>query len=158
MVADEKYEFKGATKTKLVILAVVGVVLFAIGVLLAMRTGHEEHEPAAKVSVEVTKNLVATNEPAASEAHPEGEHAETATWIKRIFASLWMNNVYFIGIGVIGLFFVSIQFAAQAGWSAPVVRIPLAIGSWIPYAGILLLISWFIVKHDVFHWTHPYLY
>lgn len=156
MVADEKYEFKGATKTKLVILAVVGVVLFAIGVLLAMRT-HEEHEPAAKVSIEVAKNLVATNESAAvSPAHDEGE--QTATWVKRIFASLWMNNVYFIGIGIIGLFFVAIQFAAQAGWSAPVARIPLAIGSWIPYAGILLLVSWFIVKHDVFHWTHADLY
>jgi hypothetical protein len=159
MVADEKYEFKGATKTKLVGLAFVGVVLFALGVFMAMRSGHEEHEPAVKASAEVAKTLVATNEPAAaSEAHAEGEHHETAPWIKRIFASLWMNNVFFTGIGIIGLFFIAIQYAAQAGWSTPIRRIPLAIGHWIPYAGILMLVSWFIVKHDVFHWTHADLY
>jgi hypothetical protein len=157
MVADEKYEFKGATKTKLVVLAFVGVVLFALGVFMAMRTGHEEHEPGAKAAVEVATNLVATNAAAAA-SEGQGEHHETAPWIKRIYASLWMNNVYFIGIAMIGLFFVAIQYAAQAGWSIPVVRIPLAIGSWIPYAGILLLVSWFIVKHDVFHWTHADLY
>jgi len=157
MVADEKYEFKGATKTKLVVLAFVGVVLFAIGVLMAMRSGHEEHEAGAKASVEVAKNLVATSDAAAA-SEGQGQHHETAPWIKRIYASLWMNNVYFIGIAMIGLFFVAIQYAAQAGWSIPVVRIPLAIGSWIPYAGILLLVSWFIVKHDVFHWTHADLY
>ncbi len=159
MVADEKYEFKGATKTKLVVLAFAGVVLFALGVFMAMRSGHEEHEPAASASVEVAKTLVATTEPvAASEAHPEGEHHETAPWIKRIFASLWMNNVFFTGIGIIGLFFIAIQYAAQAGWSTPIRRIPLAIGQWIPYAGVLMLVSWFIVKHDVFHWTHADLY
>ncbi len=159
MVADEKYEFKGATKTKLVVLAFAGVVLFALGVFMAMRSGHEEHEPAASASVEVAKTLVATTEPvAASEAHPEGQHHETAPWIKRIFASLWMNNVFFTGIGIIGLFFIAIQYAAQAGWSTPIRRIPLAIGQWIPYAGVLMLVSWFIVKHDVFHWTHADLY
>jgi hypothetical protein len=110
MVADEKYEFKGATKTKLVILAVVGVALFALGVFMAMSTGHEEHKPAGKAASEVAKNLVAVNErAAASEGHPEGGHSETAPWIKRIFASLWMNNVFFTGIGIIGLFFIAIQ-------------------------------------------------
>jgi len=56
------------------------------------------------------------------------------------------------------LFFIAIQYAAQAGWSAPIKRIPLAMGHWIPYAGILMIISWFIVKGDVFHWTHSALY
>jgi hypothetical protein len=127
-----------------------------------MHTGEEhgatKHEE--KASVEVAKNLVASNDVvAASEEHPAAaEHEGHANWIKRIFAALWMNNVFFTGIGIIGLFFVAIQYAAQAGWSAPIKRIPLAMGSWIPIAGILMLISWFVVKQDVFHWTHPGLY
>ncbi len=158
MVTEEKYEFKAETKKKLVILAVVGVVLFALGVLLAMRSGGGHEAPPEKASLEVAKNLVATTEPVAAEEPAEGEHHETATWIKRIYASLWMNNIFFTGIGVIGLFFVAIQYAAQAGWSAPIKRIPLAIGQWIPYAAVLMLVSWFVVKHDVFHWTHLDLY
>ena len=87
-----------------------------------------------------------------------GEHHGSPVWLKRIYTSLWHNNVFFAGIGIIGLFFIAIQYAAQAGWSAPIKRIPLAIGHWIPFAGITMLILWFVVKGDVFHWTHPDLY
>lgn len=161
MVSEEKYEFKAETKRKLIILAVIGAVLFAVGVFLAMRGGsaHGAKEPAEKASVEVTGNALATTEAAAVSEEPAGpEHEGNPVWIKRIFASLWVNNIFFTGIGIIGLFFVAIQFAAQAGWSAPINRIPLAIGQWIPYAGILMLVSWFVVKEDVFHWTHADLY
>jgi len=68
------------------------------------------------------------------------------------------NNIFFAGIGIIGLFFVAIQYAAQAGWSAPIKRIPLAMGSWIPFAGILMVGLWFLVKGDLFHWTDHSLY
>jgi hypothetical protein len=102
---------------------------------------------------------LASAEPAAAggaEAH--GEHHGNPVWVKRIFTSLWHHNIFFAGIGSIGLFFIAIQYAAQAGWSAPIKRIPLAIGHWIPFAGILMLVLWFVVKNDIFHWTHHDLY
>ena len=165
---EEKYEFKSKTKTNLIILGIVGIVLFAIGTFLAMNdTGHEaaggEHHGAAAIS----KSMVATTDVAAepqqehheAAAAAEGEgHHGSAIWVKRIYASLWQNSVFFTGIGLIGLFFVAIQYAAQAGWSAPINRIPLAMGSWIPIAGIIMLILWFVVKTDVFHWTDSSLY
>ena len=43
--------------------------------------------------------------------------------MKRLYSTLWMNNVFFTGLGIIGLFFVAIQYAAQAGWSVGVKRI-----------------------------------
>jgi hypothetical protein len=158
MIAEEKYEFKAATKSKLIILAIVGAVLFALGVYMAMQGSHHEAAP-EKASLEFSKNLVAMNQhdAAATEGHEAGHH-ETATWLKRIYSILWVDNLFFTGIGIIGLFFIAIQFAAQAGWSAGINRIPLAMGSWIPLAGILMLVSWFIVKQDVFHWTHADLY
>jgi hypothetical protein len=64
----------------------------------------------------------------------------------------------FAGLGLIGLFFVAIQYASQAGWSTHINRIPLAMGQWIPVAGILSLVIWFVAKGDLFHWTHPDLY
>ena len=159
MIADEKYIFKPETKRKLFILGVVGILLFALGVFMAMSGGHEVADGHA--NVELSKNLVATADlTVAAEGHAAegGEHHGSPVWLKRIYTSLWHNNTFFAGIGIIGLFFIAIQYAAQAGWSAPIKRIPLAIGHWIPVAGILMLVLWFVVKGDVFHWTHADLY
>ncbi len=167
-VADEQYVFKPETKKKLVYLLIAGIFFFVLGLVLAMNTGGGHEAPAAghghqHGSLSVKKELVASADEhgavAAEAHHAEGAgHHETATWLKRLFTTLWMNNVYFIGLGLIGLFFVAIQFAASAGWSAGVLRIPLSMGSWIPVAGVLTLVLWFVTKHDVFHWTHAGLY
>jgi hypothetical protein len=155
MIADEKYIFKPATKQKLFILIGIGLLLFAVGVFMAKNGGH--HEGAEKhASQEIAKSLVASTEPAEHVASTE--HHGSPVWLKRIYTSLWQNNIFFGGIGIIGLFFIAIQYAAQAGWSAPIKRIPLAIGHWIPFAGILMVGLWFLVKGDLFHWTDHSLY
>lgn len=165
MIADEIYVFKPETKKKIIILGIVGIVLFALGVFMASGSGGHESHGAVKeghAAMEASKNLVASTEQhaAAAEGHEAGaaEHHGSSPLAVRIFASLWHNNIFFAGIGIIGLFFIAIQYAAQAGWSAPIKRIPLAIGSWIPFAGILMVIIWFVVKGDIFHWTHASLY
>lgn len=158
-LTEEQYSFKPATRKKLVYLLVAGVVLFAVGLLLAMKSGGEHHE-GGHAAVAVEQHLTASLDEGATD-HAEGgagEHHGSPTWLKRVYTTLWMNNVFFTGLGIIGLFFVAIQYAAQAGWSAGVKRIPLAMGSWIPVAGILMLGLWFLVKGDVFHWTHHDLY
>ena len=116
MVAEEKYIFKAETKKKLVILGVVGVVLFALGVFMAMQSGgHDAHNPEGHAATEFSKNSVAsTDAVAAAEGHEEAaaEHHGSALWLKRIYTSLWHNNVFFTGIGIIGLFFIAIQYPA----------------------------------------------
>ncbi len=160
-VADEQYVFRPEAKRKIFILLAAGIVLVMLGLFMAMRAdnasgaGHHGSLDAAKQLVASVDHGAAT---AAEGHHVEGEHHETPVWLKKLYTTLWMNNVFFIGLGLIGLFFVAIQFAAQAGWSAGIIRIPLAMGSWIPVAGALTLILWFVTKHDVFHWTHAYLY
>lgn len=160
MASPEFYIFKPETKRTLLIVGIVGVVLFVLGVFLAMNSGHGhggEHGAAM-----VTKSMVASIDQAA-EAHPHEAvaaeaHHGSPSWLKRIYTSLWQNNIYFTGLGIIGLFFVAIHYAAQAGWSAPITRIPLAMASWIPVAGIIMLVLYFIVNKDIFHWTHGSLY
>ncbi len=163
-VAEEHYVFKPETRKKLIILLIVGIAVFALGLVLAMSGGgHEEakHE-GGHASAVVAKELVAStqHEAAAAESHgaEAGHHAETASWLKRIYTTLWMNNVFFTGLGIIGLFFVAIQYAAQAGWSVGVKRIGMAMATWIPIAGILMLGLYFLTHHDIFHWTHSSLY
>jgi hypothetical protein len=156
MAADEQYIFKPEAKRKISILFGVGILLFVLGVIMAMNSGGH-HEGADHGSIEAAKTLVASTDPEAA-ATEEGGHHGSPVWLKRIYTSLWHNNIFFTGIGIIGLFFVAIQYAAQAGWSAPIKRIPLAMGQWIPIAGVLMLIIWFVAKGDLFHWTHHDLY
>lgn len=172
-VADEQYVFKPATKKKLIWLLLAGVACFVLGVILALfyhpagaSHGGEHGGGHASVSTPSTELVASIQHETASDAQHE-EHAAAAEtdsakymriMIKRVFTTLWMNNVFFTGLGIIGLFFVAIQFAAQAGWSAGLIRIPLAMGQWIPIAGILMLGLWFLTSHDIFHWTHHGLY
>lgn len=88
----------------------------------------------------------------------ESDHGAGYHWTKRLYANLWINNVFFGGLALIGVFFYALQFAASAGWSAGIKRIPLAFGNWIPVAGVLMLVIFFLGSHDIFHWTHEDLY
>jgi hypothetical protein len=156
-VSDERYILKPETRSKLLMVLGLGIILFGLGVYMAMSGGHEEHGAAEHAATSISKDMVASLDAPPAEA-AAAEHHGSPAWLKRIYTTLWMNNVFFAGLGLIGLFFVAIQYAAQAGWSAGVKRIPLAMGHWIPIAGILMLVLWFVVKGDVFHWTHADLY
>ncbi len=172
---EERFEFTSAAQRRLIIYGIIGVVLLVIGIFSVMNSaGHHEAEghgsDAAAHSTEVVSLAVDqdqedhaadqdhADEAHADDAHAEGGHHETATWIKRLKANLWINNVFFAGLALIGVFFVAIQYVAQAGWSAPFKRIPLAFGTWLPIGGILMLAIWLFSSHDLFHWTHASLY
>lgn len=160
VVTEEHYVFKSSTKKSLYIVLGIGVLFFAVGLIMAMSGGGHDEHGAGHASLQ-NSELVATTQQhaAASEGHAaEGHHAEHPIWMKRLFSTLWMNNVFFAGMGIIGLFFVAIQYAAQAGWSVGVKRIGIAMGTWIPIAGVLMLALYFVTKQDVFHWSHSSLY
>ena len=52
----------------------------------------------------------------------------------------------------------SYSICVSAGWSSGILRVPLAIGRWLLPGSVLMLIVFAITNHDVFHWTHEYLY
>lgn len=159
VVTEESYIFRSATKTKLFILLGVGVLLFVIGLIMAMNDGGDAHHGDAHGSLQSQELLASTaQEHGATAKAEEGGHHESEPWVKKLKTTLWMNNTYFLGFGIIGLFFVAIQYAAMAGWSVGVKRVAMAFGNWIPVAGILTLILFFFVQHDVFHWSHSSLF
>ncbi len=148
-MTDERFVFTAAEKKKLIIIGLVGVVLFVLGVV-ALMVG-SDHD-AASHGAEAVGHAAETGGHGAE----IGQH--TGNWITRVYANLWINNVYFAGVALIGIFFVAIQYVAQAGWSAGFKRIPLAFGNWLPIAGILMIVIWLVASHDLFHWTHEELY
>jgi hypothetical protein len=62
MAADEQYIFKPEAKKKISILFGIGILLFVLGVIMAMNSGGH-HEGGDHGSIEVTKNLVASTNP-----------------------------------------------------------------------------------------------
>jgi hypothetical protein len=73
----------------------------------------------------------------------------------RIAANLLLNNYYFLGIGLIGIFFVAVHAIAESGWQTSVQRIGEVMGNFVPVAGILMLLLFALggMSH-IFHWTH----
>lgn len=157
-ISEERFEFTSKAKRNLALLVVVGVVLLLIGIFSNMGGSGHGHEEHAVLQTSTTQQLVALNGEEGEQAATAGEHHETATWIKRLFVDLWINNVFFTGLGIIGLFFVAIQYASQSAWSTGFLRVPTAMASWLPIAAVLMILVFWIGKHDLFHWTHQYLY
>ncbi|WP_339879823.1 quinol:cytochrome C oxidoreductase [uncultured Algoriphagus sp.] len=129
---DQKFDFTAATKKAVFTVLGIGAALLILGIVMAM-FGGGHHE--------------------AAEAEGHAFH-----WYERLYANLWINNVYFTGIAIIGVFFFAIQYAAQAGWSTAIIRVMLSLGNWLPIAGVLMIVTFFVANHDLFHWTHAYLF
>ena len=76
---------------------------------------------------------------------------------ERTFANLLLMGYYFTGVCIAGAFFIAIQFVAQAGWSAGLLRIPQAFAKVLPVAAIILLIicAAGLYSHNLYHhWHH----
>lgn len=59
---------------------------------------------------------------------------------QRTFSNLLLMGYYFTCACSAGVMFCAIQYAAQAGWSASILRIPQAFGKVLPIAATLLII------------------
>jgi hypothetical protein len=155
---EERFEFTSGAKRNLLIGGGVGLALVALGAYLAATGGGHE---AAAHGAEHAANAIghATAEHAANgheAAAAEGHHAKS--WVARIWANLWVNGVYFTGISVVGMFFISYNYLAQAGWSTVFKRVPEALPAFLPFTGIVLILTFLFGGHDLFHWTHEGLY
>ncbi|MAN87561.1 MAG: quinol:cytochrome C oxidoreductase [Algoriphagus sp.] len=130
---DQKFDFNAGIKKSLLTILGIGAALLVIGIVMAMTGGGHAEDGA--------------------EATGHAFH-----WYERLFANVWVNNVYFTGIAIVGVFFFAIQYAAQAGWSAPITRVMLSFGNWLPYAALIMIASFFLMGHNLFHWWHAELF
>jgi hypothetical protein len=55
---------------------------------------------------------------------------------ERTFANLLLMGYYFTCVCMAGVFFCAVQYVAQAGWSASILRIPQAFAKTLPIAAI----------------------
>jgi hypothetical protein len=130
---DETFEFGSSAKSKLMISALVGIVLVVAGYFLVSATGHHD----------------------SGHDSTHGDH-HGATVLSRLVANLWMNSVYFLGISIVGVFFLSYSYVAKAGWYASFKRVPEAFPAFMVVPAALMIILFLIpdTRHIIFHWTH----
>ncbi|MCC5943462.1 MAG: quinol:cytochrome C oxidoreductase [Bernardetiaceae bacterium] len=154
----EHFEFSAKAKKTIFTIAGIGLIFALIGIiLLATDSGHDEHanliesgNTLASISEEGTSGIEAGG-------HGDEHHAEYH-WTQRLKANFWVNSIFFLGIAVIGVFFVAIQYVATAGWSAGIKRVPEAFGWAVPVFAGFLGFTFIWGNHELFHWTHDYLY
>lgn len=72
----------------------------------------------------------------------------------RIWASLLLNNFYFLSLALGASFFMALQYITHPGWSAMFRRVPEAMSAYIPFAGIAMLLLYFGV-HNLYEWSRP---
>jgi hypothetical protein len=71
--------------------------------------------------------------------------------------ALLFNTYFYLGISVFAVFFVALQYVAEAGWSIGLKRVPEAIMGALPvFSGIMLLIMIASIMHwnHIYHWLH----
>lgn len=75
---------------------------------------------------------------------------------ERIFANLLLMAYYFACVCMSGAFFLAVQYVAQAGWSASILRVPQAMARVLPIAVIILLvvIGLGLYTHNLYHHWH----
>jgi hypothetical protein len=84
---------------------------------------------------------------------------------ERTFANLLLMGYYFTCVCAAGVFFCALQYVAQAGWSASLLRVPQAFARVLPIAAVILLVI-IIAGLNLTHHTEiegkevvaPYLY
>lgn len=71
----------------------------------------------------------------------------------RAWANFLLNNVYFVSLSVGAMFFLAIQRVTHSGWSAGFIRVPEAMGGFLPVAAVLFLVMILGAK-SLYHWSH----
>jgi len=58
---------------------------------------------------------------------------------ERTFDNLLLMGYYFTCVCISGIFFCAVQYAAQAGWSTAILRVPQAFARVLPWAALILI-------------------
>lgn len=75
---------------------------------------------------------------------------------ERTFANLLLMAYYFACVCMSAAFFLAVQFVAQAGWSASILRVPQAMAKVLPLSAVILIvvIGLGLYSHNLYHHWH----
>src|SRR5690606_21876741 len=138
-LTEERYVMTPRTRNILFALIGIGLIITIIGIF-QVKGGSHSHEEHALVSV-------------GQEAGHAVEH-HAVSWTARLWANLLLNSYYALIIGICGTFFIAINYISYAGWATGLLRIPSAMGMYLPFGMVFVLIAVIFGGHDLYHWMH----
>ncbi|MBK9328588.1 MAG: hypothetical protein IPM95_04570 [Sphingobacteriales bacterium] len=147
------YVFDSSTKKKLFLSFGIGALLLLLGILFFEGNSSTVSHEAAK-----HETAAVSHETAKAAAGAEAHHGEAVTLSKTILMNTY--NVFYFGfyIALAAMFFLAGTNLAWGGWQIQIQKIPLAIAmNVILFLGLLLVMFAFF-NHDIFEWSHDYLF
>ena len=90
-----------------------------------------------------------------------GIFTEDGTHGTRLWSNIYLNSFFFFGISLASLFFLTLQYAAQAAWGTVLKRVFEAFTTFIPVGSIFLVIVFLagtLHYHHIFHWMDTEVY
>jgi hypothetical protein len=158
-VQNEKFEFTKRARTIVGGIFLIGLVLTVLGIFQVNGNhGDEKHEASLVTVVDDHAGGGSTDqskEHGTESAHAtdsHGAHGDVGT--ARIWSNFLLNAYYFMLFAIAALFFLAVNYAANAGWATLLKRIMEAMSSylWVGFVTILIFI-WFGSDH-IYHWLN----
>ena len=170
------FEFSSKTKQLAIALTVVGAILWIVGFAMNGSSSHEAdhgHDAhATEQHAEATHDTHADHDAHGEndhdahsdhDSHADASHGDHDAHAEheahqignRPWSALYVAAIFFLGLGLGQLFFLGIQYVAQAGWSAGLLRVMEAQAFAIVIPLFFILIISFLGfghVHHMFHW------
>ena len=148
------------------LLAIALMIVGAVGLIIGFTS--PAHSPEEAHATEAHATEAPATEAHATEAHATEAHATEAPATEahashpdksgnRPWAALLVNSIFFLSFGIGATFFLAVQYAAQAGWSAGLTRVFEAVALWVivPLVVILIIaVAGVQHVHGIWHWMH----
>lgn len=76
---------------------------------------------------------------------------------QRPWSSLLVAAIFFLGASLLAVFFLALQYVAEAGWSVVLKRVMMAIGSFLPYVAVVFFLifitgNFHLFGNHTYHW------
>lgn len=166
-VKQEKFNFSGRAKLIPILLIVLGAILAGVGAMQvrdnwdkAPQTeehsfdadSHDQHAEEAHGDHHQTLEGDSHKTDTHDEVEAHSDH-HGPTWMTRVWANLLMNSYYFWLFAVGALFFIAVNYVANAGWAVMLKRIMEAQSSYLLVGSILLLAVIYGSMDTIYHWV-----
>jgi hypothetical protein len=180
-VSQEKYVFTGRAKMVAIGLFVIGTILASVGAMdvknnwnsIGQHATEEAHTGDAAADHDDAghsdHHATLTQDDAHAEGvHGDGAHGEEAhgeeahsdhhgpTWMSRVWANLLLNSYYYWLFSVGAIFFIAVNYVANAGWAVMLKRVMEAQSAYLLVGSILLFGIVIGAKDTLYHWVQYY--
>ena len=76
---------------------------------------------------------------------------------QRPWSSLLVSAIFFLAVSLLSVFFFALQYVAEVGWSVILLRVILAMGSFLPYVALIIFLiiltgGFHLFGNHTYHW------